>query len=1408
MDTRKPIQKQILVSSLNETGQRTIRSFTIDGTLSTAGASSICYAAHDMGSGRGVLKEFYPLNIPTLCRDKLDQLHASPVSEKEAELFEQGLQEYLRSYQFMLDLKQDSAAAAQGLASFIPPYELYRGCNEHAEHVGTAYVWLPVPEYVTFDRICSEIHQKPETGPQRNLVLLLKSVYELADCVLELHKRGLLHRDIKPQNFGFMTRNSQLLEQTLSFFDLDSLCDLADAEDAIYSEGYTDPEVMDADHIPGIRDDFYSIGATLFHAVVISGEPDQPQTYHPSFYPRLPEMIAASPLLKLCRRHTHPKFQHQLTEILQRCLCHSSDKGVRRYASCVELKKDLHRLLAYVMPVKPQRNGTWVWKEAEKQLDKQQDEKARLALQYHLYQHPLHKASNETDINVLIMGFGYYGQQFADACLQTGQLLDRQLNITVISEDALDKKVYLDARPELPAFFNVDGSLDNDPDSYGNITFITRRLTFPDSRNEDMLDEDRWLELYLEENTLHKPHCVFIALGNDDLNLAAARLNRYLIEGRNPSIHFAWEGKRLSEEKTGDLLPIYVSENVRREKGYAELERMALNTHLVWEKNMNVDFQEVKKQFSDPYYHKACIDNVLSLKGKLYGFNIDLDQMSAAKAADTYASKVKDADVRQKTIWLEHRRWVTAMICDGWRALTNLEECIALQDHRDKQGKRHACIRRSRSDQNLRKLYYEKDQYENDQCLKDLWDGTTQDKAQYKQLDPLDLMSLELHRTYLKEAEKQKLTSWDKVGSPALRSIDGLVAQHARLSAAWREYRACVRDIWHGEVDRIYHHDALRSSFISLMEEAQKNSPDADLQKPVEAELKKLDIVLSVLIKSAAYRDFKQEDVKIVDQIPFILTYSSSTCMVIPYMQGDNSSLFRNVAAPLVVNPTEIVYLCYLENSTELHRTIRSLSYVFSFLKRKNIRAAIEFRIAYVRGSITKAPDDIIQKFQDASGNSLEEVKLHAVDGPDEAIACFRQYLRGKKNRSGICTLEQNDSKLSWLLQGAGVYKSIANYRFSISNMTFQKDSGCTMYSYITKKPSLSVADIAAMKKSASLSQAQPEYYDLYADLWNKSRKDGGSTWKTLCSALKAYAEQNDLIAAFQLRHAASQKAAEKTYQYLIPAECVAAVTKILHELSQHQLIVSSSITPADTENYRVEIVDALDHQHQFSTLFRDRSKLYLEKDIQISIDKYSLKVLYNNLTVNEISLVFPADSSSTGAVASLMQFLVSKGCLLCCTSQSGKYSFAYASQAIKELLTMEGRILEVYVYHKLKGSVFDDVVSSYEIGWEDTEVKNELDVIATKGFSSLFIECKARGDLNQDFYFKLISLTEQFGINAKAVLIADTQEYGNRAILNRMQRNRGKMLDIVTIWKEHEIRAIDQTLLKVLNGTYRPSDD
>ena len=95
-------------------------------------------------------------------------------------------------------------------------------------------------------------------------------------------------------------------------------------------------------------------------------------------------------------------------------------------------------------------------------------------------------------------------------------------------------------------------------------------------------------------------------------------------------------------------------------------------------------------------------------------------------------------------------------------------------------------------------------------------------------------------------------------------------------------------------------------------------------------------------------------------------------------------------------------------------------------------------------------------------------------------------------------------------------------------------------------------------------------------------------------------------------------------------------------------------------------------------------------------------------------------------------------------------------------------------------------------------------------GFRTLFVECKARPDIEQGFYYKIAALKDQFGINVAAVLVADTQEkpFYTSAPVNSMQRRRGNMMDVVTIWKPEEINNIGHTLLKMINRTYVNQED
>ena len=149
--------------------------------------------------------------------------------------------------------------------------------------------------------------------------------------------------------------------------------------------------------------------------------------------------------------------------------------------------------------------------------------------------------------------------------------------------------------------------------------------------------------------------------------------------------------------------------------------------------------------------------------------------------------------------------------------------------------------------------------------------------------------------------------------------------------------------------------------------------------------------------------------------------------------------------------------------------------------------------------------------------------------------------------------------------------------------------------------------------------------------------------------------------------------------------------------------------------------------------------------------------------------------------------------------------SFSYGSRQIKQLLTMEGKILEVYTYQRMKElRRFDDVVTGSEINWKGGEGKNEFDCIATKGFRTLVVECKARSELEQDFYDKLRKLTDQLGINATAVLVADTREeiFGENPV-NAEMRKYGRKKGVITIWKRKEIDDIGHVLWRIMQEKY-----
>lgn len=890
MKKRQYLKKDILLCGKSD-GAVFKRTFSTVKKLSE-GASSICYEAYHGNSGRGVLKEFYPQDAYALERTEEGQLIHSREFQDAHEQFLKAEKEYVEPYEMLLDAKQTSED--QDLSTFIPAFEIYHGCDKNGNIVGTTYIWTPEPKLETFDKICDEIHKHPDHNPEYKLVTVLSAIESLVKCTCALHSADMIHRDIKPSNFGFIKRRNETLTQTLSMFDINSVCSVYAKDDGVVgTEGYLEPEA--GFEAANNQTDIYSIGATLFQAIIVTDEVKAGEyLYNRKYYDRLHEMVDESRLIRASEANSHPRLRNIITEILKKCLC----ERTYRYVNCEELLDDLAIALYYALPSDIARKShfgeRWVLADVEKSLDVNKDKNSFLAIQYHLYEHPLYQCSSDTEeaINVLIIGFGNYGQKFLDACLQNGQIRNKKLHVTVVSDDLTDKEIYLSERPELADFFNIDTSLEGCEDTYGDITFQMTKL----ERGNHAANTDVLQNIMCECYDSKCPHYVFVALGEDSLNLVAANACKTAIEvfEMDCIVSYVCEGTQAASEIVPILCPLYVNQDIKKSASYCEIERMAFNTHLVWEKNLNIDYGAIRADFRKIYNHDSCVSSVLALKYKLYSIGIDLKTTSFSEAAQQFQEMIADKrnrEIKNELIWVEHRRWVTEKLCLGWRRIDNLEDCAGGVT-KDEKYKKHICIVRSRPDQKLAKEYRTNDNY-------DKWDKASNSDSQ---LDELDRMSVELHRMFARRAKvarKQNLLSGNSIAC-----IRGLIEGNRKAVVAFQEWFTCLKDIWNGDKGKVRSYKSLKYSFLNAA-----NTLSDERRKSVREQVKAFEAVFYPILASMEYRDWKQDDVAFVDNIPFVLTYTENAYMVIPFVTGDNTDVFGNVAAPTVVNPARIIYL-------------------------------------------------------------------------------------------------------------------------------------------------------------------------------------------------------------------------------------------------------------------------------------------------------------------------------------------------------------------------------------------------------------------------------------------------------------------------------------------------------------------
>lgn len=1381
MEKRIYVDKKILLR-IDDDDSSQAKNFHISRKLDEGG-STVCYEGYFKSSTNGILREFYPRNMAEcLMRDEQEQLIFKEGDSATKNIFREQRDNYLRPY-YML---REKRLEIPELATFLPPFEIYFGANADENSAKTAYIWTPEQNVETFKNICDQIHKHPKDKPETKLFIALQAIRSLTKCICSLHSAELIHRDIKPSNFGFKKLNGEILPQTISLFDIDTICSIYDdTENFAGSEGYVEPEFFfeSANNLT----DIYSIGATLFSAIIVSDDrPRDDYTYHNEDYNNLKYLVDNSKLITASETNSAPRLREYLTKILRKTLCRRAD----RFENCEELLKYLDEAYFYLMPTELSRkniNGEkWVIKDAEKSFDKAREKNSLLAIQYHLYEYPLYKkmTDDEKDLHVLIFGFGNYGQKFLDSCLQVGQMVGKNFKATVVSDNASDKEIYLSDRPALKDFFDIDGVNATCGQSYGKISFKVTKI----AKNERVANSSTVDDIILELCLNARPHYVFIAMGNDDLNKNAAFACQNALKSLDKKclVNFAHEEKIKSKPR--GIIPLYINQKAKNSPVHSEIERMAFNAHLVWEKNLNIDYNVVRKNFLQPYNHDACVANVLSIKYKLHSIGIDIEKIgNFDEAAKIFVEKNLHRDgkkstpeyrLRNEIIFVEHKRWVTEKICNGWQQ-RRLKDCTDGK-MKDSKNKTHACILTSRAD----RLLYDKYHVEE-------WD--TMSQQQFDELDELDKLSVQIHKQFRLQVEETKKQTQILLQ----RAIDDIAFEisGSRASlAAFSEFQVCLKDIQNGDKNKVRIYENLKSVFEKSLAELNKMSRDT-----VKNLLEKLEKIFQPILNSMKYIDYKQIDVELIDNIPFILTYTKNITQVIPYTLGDNSEFFANVAAATIVNPAKIIYLALFENKSEITQLKKSLSGLIKYLNRKNLRAEIEFVITCNanKSDCLKLETDILN----LGDKKIKRVKVYPLHTKDK-LKGFKRYLTRKNKSTLPFLIEKNTTRLSGLMEGGQVYEKFDAYEFNSLTMKFKSFSRCEFLNYINKNTFITVNDLTALNDSGGIVGEQPTFFEDYKELWSKYCQNR-DVWKKLCNLLDEHSKNADVIAEFNRPSNYSKTNAVKEYTYMLPLECLRTVEdRILKFLKDKNFIEDYNVRFSAANSFEVTIKDIGDNKKSFQKLFANPYQLFQADSIQSSPNKPNvISIIFDNLLVSNFNL-----SSQDRRLVNLLKFFADKHYLTNLNADNlSRITFTFATRTIKNLLTMAGKILEIYVWHEIKGAgYFDDVVSNFEPNWHDSDAKNEIDCIAIKNFKVLIIECKARSNIEQDFYYKISAISNQFGINATTVLIADTQENADRAINNDAQRERGADLEVITVWQKDEINAISATLKKIVDGNYK----
>lgn len=980
------------------------------------------------------------------------------------------------------------------------------------------------------------------------------------------------------------------------------------------------------------------------------------------------------------------------------------------------------------------------------------------SIQMLLFHYPLYKYINR-DGNIRILAFGWNNtiESFADSVLTVGQIPGHKLQITICSSNSIDHSCeYVDKRPALEEFVDVkvnNSDLSDSARHYASLRFCETQEYLTELRGAAHAPDAFFIPRYifiavekaseaqkqLEELSYFGSQC---DAENQSMLIASTQDNRILIK----------QGESYQQ----------LCEELNSTEGRLSLQDMAFNAHLVWFLQANNDIEAEWNRFTDPdnnYNYLSSQSFALSIPYKLWSAGIIFD--NPEQAADEFKLKLekdKEHALLYQLMDMEQRRWVMEKVTAGYepsyrrRDHTIFEQFV--KNASVKSPKAHICIQHSEASAPLDSDWYQKNNHQH-------WDIPNNEDDN---LDDLDRMSIDLHR-FMKE-KADALRDYRFVDcNPSIQAIGALLntienqaskTTNGRvlprlvnpLRTEYNRFIFCIRAILDGSGPYAKQYDVFEADFLQAFEKYA-----SDYLPQIKENLHVIRHDLFPAIEANQYRNYKQNNRALIQQIPFVLTYKRLQRLAVPFSAAVqrtniNDLIFSNVASSMVIKPGLLFYLYQVEPAVNPDTFDTMLRSCLSFLNKNKVPCAVHLAIS-MDSSIS--PSKQAKWLDNLSKLTLEHlIDNLVINQEDQPETFFFKHMTDAKVTlyDGTTYLFSSGYKqVQWLEQ---IKSSVGYFEMDPATKQFYSTDSSRWLTHIYDTSFLRIDDMFTLLNCENKEYDYPDCTEyvfmddhstdpepLFLCLWRiytgeatkQTRENAVFSWNSLCNVL-------DPLNTSKVGGAGRLDKGKVKFKLIANPDPNKTATGFIS-------FKKKEVGTAE------RILEKIGNMYSYTG----------DKLLNITYD-----------TAGRIETIEATRDS------------------------------------IVKILSKAGTILEVYCYYRaLETGYFDDIACSCTFYWGDQELadsqrKNEIDLILTKGFQSIFAECKATADLTQDYFHKLNTISDLFGINARKALIANTYSSNpDREQRNQEQISRGELMDILTINKKEEITKIGTKLASLM---------